>query len=104
MAEGLELAAQLLEVVDLAVEDDAQLAVHGLHGLVAARGEIDDREAGVGEAGLLAGEFALPEAAVVGAAVAQGFERRREGRAGAAEVAGDAAHAGSIYFETTGRA
>ena len=52
------------KVVDLAVEDDAELAVHVLHGLAAA-GKVDDGQAAVPQAD---GPF-LPDAAAVGAAV-----------------------------------
>jgi hypothetical protein len=55
---------ELGEVVDLAVEDDAELAVHVLHGLAAA-GKVDDGQAAVSQAD---GPF-LPDAAAVGAAV-----------------------------------
>lgn len=39
-----QLPAQIGKVVDLAVEDDAQLAAGILHRLMPSRGEIDDGE------------------------------------------------------------
>jgi hypothetical protein len=44
VAEGLELSAQFLEVVDLAVEDQDVARIGGDHGLGPGRAEIDDRQ------------------------------------------------------------
>ena len=56
---GLELGAQPLEVVDLAVEDDPDGAVLVVDRLVAA-GEVDDREPAHPERGAVPREPALP--------------------------------------------
>ena len=45
IALGLELGAKLLEVVDLAVEDDNDAAVLIGHGLSAGLGQVEDRQA-----------------------------------------------------------
>ena len=45
IALGLELGAKLLEVVDLAVEDDDDAAVLVGHGLSASLGQVEDRQA-----------------------------------------------------------
>ncbi len=67
---GVQLAAQGLAVVDLAVEGDHVAPRGAGHGLVAGEGEIEDRQppAGQGQAG---GRIA-PQAGVIGAAVGDG--------------------------------
>ena len=49
IALGLELGAKLLEVVDLAVEDDNDAAVLIGHGLSAGLGQVEDRQAAEAE-------------------------------------------------------
>ena len=44
VAGSLELGAKLLEVVDLAVEDDGDLAVIARHGLSASFGKVENRK------------------------------------------------------------
>ena len=44
VAGSLELGAKLLEVVDLAVEDDGDLAVIARHGLSASLGKVENRK------------------------------------------------------------
>ena len=44
VASGLELGAELLEVVDLAVEDNRDLAVIARHGLGASLGKVENRK------------------------------------------------------------
>src|SRR6185369_1357760 len=61
----LQLEAQLLEVVDLAVEDDPQRAILAAHGLMAGRGEIDDAQPAVAEPD----RAVAPDACVVGPAM-----------------------------------
>ncbi len=68
VALGLELAAQLGVVVDLAVEGDPDRAVLVGHGLAALRAEVDDRQPGLAQAD----RTVRPDAAAVRPAVAQG--------------------------------
>src|SRR6185312_2660477 len=56
-------------VVDLAVEHDDMAAVGRMHGLVAGRGKVEDRQASLCQRH--AGGFVAPFATVVGAAVAE---------------------------------
>src|SRR5437588_12751232 len=49
MAAGFELDAQLLEIVNLAVEDDDDVAVFVGHRLMAQGREVDDRQPAVAE-------------------------------------------------------
>src|SRR5262249_7435184 len=65
----LQLRAEVGVVVDFAVEDDADLAVGGPHGLRAAA-EVDDGEAAVAEED--GGTFGEPVTFGVGSAVADG--------------------------------
>ena len=94
VAQGRQLAGQLAEVVDLAVVDHAQIAVGAEHGLLAA-GQVDDRQAPVGQAHP-GGEV---QATLVGAAVelrlVHGLEQGAIGLALLCQVedAGDTAHA-----------
>jgi hypothetical protein len=73
----LEFLAELAVVVDLAVEDELYRAVERLHGLVAERREIDDRETRVPESHR--GAVVEERPGVVGAAMADrpdaAFER-----------------------------
>src|SRR5690606_32218496 len=64
-AHGLELGADGLEVVDLAVEDDADGAVVAVHRLVAGR-EVDDGEPAVPEADARAEMKAVAVGAAMG--------------------------------------
>ena len=73
MAARLELAAQLAEVVDLAVADEPQRAVRVGERLVAA-GEVDDREPAHAERAGAVDVHAL----VVGAAMDGDARHRRE--------------------------
>ena len=97
-APALELAAQLAVVVDLAVERDAEAPVGGGHRLRARLGQVDDREAPVGEADPLV--IRDPQPCPVGAAPDHvlpyaeellPIDRRR--RIAVGIDAGDAAHA-----------
>src|SRR5688500_10445889 len=65
-------------IEDLAVEDDDVPAVMRGHGLVAAFGQVDDREAAVAKADITA--VGKPQAIVVGAAVRDGIAHRGNGR------------------------
>jgi hypothetical protein len=64
---GLELAAKLAIVVDLAVEDELDSAVERFHRLVPERREIDDRKARMPEPD--ARLCVLEDAGVVGSTV-----------------------------------
>jgi hypothetical protein len=64
----LERAPQLLEVVDLAVEDDGVAAARGRHRLMAGRRQVDDRQPLEAEAHAAVDEDPF----VVGAAVVHG--------------------------------
>src|SRR5438874_353903 len=89
-AARLQLAAQVAEVVDLAVEDERDGAVLASHRLLAGD-EVDDRQTRHPERGL-AVQIA---AGVVGAAVLEALQHRVEDLAVAAaraDPAGDAAH------------
>ena len=46
-----ELGAELAEVVDLAIEDDSEIAIAPMHGLGGARVEIEDGEPAMAEDG-----------------------------------------------------
>jgi len=93
VAQRLELGHEFLEVVDLAVKDDADAAVLVEKRLLAG-GDVDDRQAAVAKA-----QARLDvQAAFVGAAVVlrivHSRQRRAVDRTGTAgiEEAGDAAH------------
>ena len=96
-AESLQARAQLAMVVDLAVEDDAQLAVDVGHGLRPFRAQIDDGQAARGQSDApVAGD---PHAGGVGTArphaLVHGLELRAvHGRRAVAvgKHSGDAAH------------
>ena len=75
VAAGLEIAAQLAMVVDLAVEDDPHRAVFVGHRLIAA-GAIDDGQAPVAERQPRRVEVA----AAVGAAMVEPVGHRPDGR------------------------
>ena len=75
MAAGLELAAELAMVVDLAVEDDPDRAVFVGHRLLAA-GPVDDRQAPVTEAR----PRGVKVAAAIGSAMVQPVGHRFDGR------------------------
>ena len=66
-----ELVAQLAIVVDLAVEDDGQIALAALHRLIGAIADVDDRQPAVSEAD--AAVFAEPVAGGIGSAQAHRF-------------------------------
>ena len=93
-----EFGAEVLEVVDLAIEDDFVAAVGAGHGLVAEGGEIEDGEAAVaeGDAGFGIG----PGAFVIGAAGDDGVGHAADGGGegfvgsalGGGEEADDTAH------------
>ncbi len=89
-----ELGAQLAVVVDLAVEDDAQRAVRGPHGLGSGL-EIDDAEPAVAEPH---GPLGIaPEPLRVGSPVRQGQRHAPEVRfVAVAREARDAAHHASV--------
>jgi hypothetical protein len=105
----LELAPQLVVVVELAVADHPDARVLARHGLEAGVGEVDDRETGVAEDDAAArGRLVRPalnrravgpegdDPGAVGAAVTDGGEHRphvRRGRGRATGEDGDAAHA-----------
>ena len=96
VAERAELGAQRGEVVDLAVEDDGDVADAVAHRLAAAV-EVDERQAGVAERDRAVAE----DADVVGAAVGEACghpldERGRDEAAVEGEGAGDAAHDGLL--------
>src|SRR5882672_6032052 len=93
LARGVELRAQLGEVVNLAVEDNHVAGVGRDHRLVAALGEVDDGKAREAE---MRARFA-PVAAVVRSAVMQAPDRIIQLRGSTASKHGayDAAHAAS---------
>src|SRR5262249_57454508 len=64
MSGSPELVSQVIEVVDLAVEDDPDRPVLVAHGLVAGRRAVDDAEPPMGKPDAWRG----PEAAIVGTA------------------------------------
>ena len=67
VARRFEIAADILEIVDFAVEDDVEQPVGLVHRLVGAGRGVDDGEAGVREADLLL----APDRAAVGPAVVE---------------------------------
>src|SRR5258707_4526 len=90
MTAVLELLAEILEVVDLTVEDDADGAVFVVDRLIAA-GDVDDGQAAHAQADIVRPE----ETFAVGTAVQQPVVHRlQRGAIGAqgAQHAGDAAH------------
>ena len=96
MAERLQFRHELLKVVDLAVEDDADAAVLVEERLLTG-GDVDDRQTAMPEA-----EAGLDvDAALVGTAVVLGFVHPLQrgaidvALAAGVEDAGDAAHGGS---------
>ena len=101
VAQRLQFGHQLLEVVDLAVEDDADAAVLVEQRLLAG-GHVDDRQPPMAEA-----DTRLDvHAALVGAAVVLRFVHAHQGRAidvalaAGVEDAGDAAHGWSERVST----
>ncbi len=67
---SFELAAQIGEVVDLAVVGDPHCAIFVAHGHVAIGGEVENGETAAAQSDVSAiGETPLPEAGVVGTAV-----------------------------------
>jgi hypothetical protein len=96
VAAALEVGPQILEVVDLAIEDDPHGAVFVRHRLVAA-GEVDDRQAPEAEAEAGAAAAVLDvHAGIIGSPVLQDVRHAAENfavdRAFEAENAGDATH------------
>jgi hypothetical protein len=92
-------------VVNFAIEDDADRAVGGPHGLAAA-GEIDDGEAAVAEVD--GGLFVNPMAVGIGAAMRDGARHALEiGALAAAHESGYSAHEkelGNVEIRKAGRA
>lgn len=66
---GFEFAAQLAEIINLAVEGDDEAAVGRGHRLMAGRRQIDDGKPAMGERD--AGVRIAPEAVIVGAAMGE---------------------------------
>ena len=78
VTEAAQPFAHLDEIVDLAVEHRLIAAVGIGHGLVAGGGRVEDGEPGVGQAD----GAVVPDAFVVGAAVAQQADHGRQHRRG----------------------
>ena len=76
MAEAFEVGANFAEVIHLAVEHHGPATVGREHGLVAVRGQVEDRETTVAQTDTAV--VRQPAPAVVGAAMVQRLDRTRQ--------------------------
>ena len=107
MAGLFQFFFQALEVVDFAVEDDVEIVILRVHGLMARCAEVDDTESTMGQADLSLGID--PVSGIVGPAMRLGVSKSDEGIDGnrctfiQSEDAGNSAHGVRLARTRLGR-